>query len=350
MRTLVLLLLCSVVACWAGRRRLVTPREGDLFFDDLQPSTLARHRLELDRLDEYLREQGIAPLGDLLHWQARAGVLWLARYIHVQWRIGRLGLSNIGNLLSATKRMMMKMYASGLITEDPKLLLQPHWRQFTAWRRRLPPEFRRPVDVDLALAIATTMACAGTLSGWLGGIGVLAMFHCLLRPEELLTTSWTLILRFKRIKFGVEGLISILKAKTRGSFAVHQSVLIEDASLANLLDWTRRHLPGFLASGPFWPWPMTAFRRLWDWALDALKIKIKLLPGLRGGGAIWDMWAHQQNLPRTRRRGRWRQEATLEHYLQEGQALLAIEELPQGTRDSIEAVADLTTAVFDVNE
>jgi len=68
--------------------------------------------------------------------------------------------------------------------------------------------------------------------------------------------------------------------------------------------------------------------------------------GLRGGGACFFYLASNQNVPGTRRRGRWRSERTLEHYLQEAFAMIALEQIPNHARDRVQSMAALAHTIF----
>ena len=89
------------------------PRGGHLLSMDVLPTTLARYQLELDRLDAHLSCQGIAPFVSLLEYDPWLGVQWISAYIQYEWQKGTLGLSNVGNLLSGAKRVIVQMQGRG---------------------------------------------------------------------------------------------------------------------------------------------------------------------------------------------------------------------------------------------
>ena len=111
--------------------------------------------------------------------------------------------------------------------------------------------------------------------------------------------------------------------------------------LKDSIPWSSRRLP-------IWPGTPAQFRRLWDKALETLQIgHLRLLPsGLRGGGACYHMIQHEQNLSRTRRRGRWMSERTLEHYLQHPYSLMALQSLTSAQLRIIDATAALSESLF----
>ena len=301
--------------------------------------------MEIQRFEEYLAQNGVAPFSTLLQLQPSLGTQWVTHYIQAQCKRGVLGLSHIGNLLSGLKRFIVKQTAVGKCHVDPSLILRPGWQQFKAWRKLLPPEFRRPIETRLAVAISVAMASEGN---WNAALCVLLMFHLLLRPEECLGTPWANMTFFSRQQGGVWGIFHIAKAKTRGSFAQLQSVLFEDQLIAQFAECCLESIPWWLRHCPIWPYTAAKFREAWDRALKVLRLNhLKLLPsGLRGGGACYHLLHYNQNLPRTRRRGRWRAEKTLEHYLQQAFSLMALEALSQVQLYIIEKVAALAASIF----
>ena len=195
------------------------------------------------------------------------------------------------------------------------------------------------------MAIAVSMASAGE---WNAALCVLLMFHLLLRPEECLMTPWSHMTFFSHQRGGVWGIFQVLKAKTRGKFAQLQSVLFEDELIARFAQCCLESIPWNLRHLPIWPSTPAKFRESWDRALARLLLShLKLLPsGLRGGGACYHMLIFSQNLPRTRRRGRWTSEKTLEHYLQQAWSLMALESLSAAQQAMISAVARLAVSIF----
>ncbi len=99
---------------------------------------------------------------------------------------------------------------------------------------------------------------------------------------------------------------------------------------------------------PMWDGTEHEFRDLWDRVLKLLGLwGMGLLPaGLRGGGAIFDLLSHRQNVPRVTRRGRWQKESTLEHYAQEGFALLTVHQAPPAAQTLIGELAALAPRIF----
>ena len=67
--------------------------------------------------------------------------------------------------------------------------------------------------------------------------------------------------------------------------------------------------------------------------------------GLRGGGACF-YYGLDLNLPAVRRKGRWLQDATLEHYLQEGFALQALYQIPAHVKDNVTRLEALYEQFF----
>ncbi|CAE8601161.1 unnamed protein product [Polarella glacialis] len=98
-----------------------------------------------------------------------------------------------------------------------------------------------------------------------------------------------------------------------------QFSVIEDPWVAGWVDWMTSTLTAEEADTPLWPHGYPAFYRLWDKTLGEMGLaSLHLTPGsLRAGGATHHFLKYQ-DVPRLRRRGRWRVEGTLEHYVQEG--------------------------------
>ena len=70
------------------------------------------------------------------------------------------------------------------------------------------------------------------------------------------------------------------------------------------------------------------------------------LGGLRAGGATYNFLV-TENVQAIQRRGRWKSLKTLEHYLQEGTALLASSRWSDDTKYRIEKLADSLPGIFE---
>ena len=84
---------------------------------------------------------------------------------------------------------------------------------------------------------------------------------------------------------------------------------------------------------------------LWLGALLPTNHGYLSLGGLRAGGATYNFLV-TENVQAIQRRGRWKSLKTLEHYLQEGTALLASSRWSDETKYRIDKLADSLPGIF----
>ena len=96
-----------------------------------------------------------------------------------------------------------------------------------------------------------------------------------------------------------------------------------------------------------WPHGARHLQLLWRACMTQLGIDHVgyTLAGLRGGGTTYDYLCFG-NIPRIRWRGVWRQERTLENYLQESMVWLADLRIQPAARGRIEQLACLTASLM----
>ena len=217
------------------------------------------------------------------------------------------------------------------------------------WRIKEPEEFRAPIPVEIALAIAVVLFATGDI---LAAALVVSSHHLLLRPFEFMQCLRSEIAIFpiharKRYSKPI-GIFGISRPKMgRRAVGRQQYVLIEDSMVAALLRWLLRGISAQRLRSRLWPFSEADFRKRWDRACAMLGLGfLRLTPGgLRGGGACHHFLTFQ-NVPAVRRRGRWAHEDTLEHYLQEAAYYTASLRLPDTLRQRIEFFAALAESLF----
>ena len=197
------------------------------------------------------------------------------------------------------------------------------WRRARAWSLSVPHQSRIAWPAELVLA---TAGLAFTLDRPDAGWAILTATHCLLRPGEICgcditdfslkaIQSWVL-----NIKVGI---FTIVAPKTRRRAAPVQHVLIENPGLLNGL---RTY---FDSLAPDCKKPFPDYReflrliRLWHTRLLGPEKALQFGPGgVRGAGATLH-YLVERNVPELQRRGRWRSESSLDHYIQVAAAMQA---------------------------
>ena len=124
--------------------------------------------------------------------------------------------------------------------------------------------------------------------------------------------------------------------------ARRQFVVVEDPYVAAWLDWMSAGLSADELKDRIFPKGYPAFYNLFQKMMKILGIeRLGLSPGsLRAGGATHHYLLYQ-DVPRLRRRGRWRQEGTLEHYVQEAVYALQMLQLDDSTVDRLRRLVSI---------
>lgn len=168
------------------------------------------------------------------------------------------------------------------------------------------------------------------------GLGFLG----LLRPVEITTLKLKDIVVPSLLLGPVDRLFLQLgrtKTSLRGG-ALHQHVRIDDSILVPFVATLLEALKG-KKDVPLLPGGAGAFRRLWDSALEDLRVPHTSMDGLtpaslRAGGAT-HLFANTQDIGLVKWRGRWTSDRTLETYLQELGSASVVPKLNASVRQDI---------------
>ena len=167
----------------------------------------------------------------------------------------------------------------------------------------------------------------------------------LLRPGEVARLQKRTVRRCSDMVSGLGGsaVATIEKPKTRKVFARVQHAMLEDEVLVELL---MRWLETLEEEERIWPFSLSTLGRRLKTLLMMVcpqtmtRARVEALwtfACIRAGKAT-ALWMRERNLPKLRLQGRWKREATLEHYVQEAVARLACHRLPKPERESLEVL------------
>ena len=143
---------------------------------------------------------------------------------------------------------------------------------------------------------------------------------------------------------GGSAVATIEKPKTRKVFARVQHAMLEDEVLVELL---MRWLETLEEEERIWPFSLSTLGRRLKTLLMMVcpqtmtRARVEALwtfACIRAGKAT-ALWMRERNLPKLRLQGRWKREATLEHYVQEAVAREAAFELHPGERANLATLA-----------
>ena len=294
----------------------------------LAPGTLRARSAALDSLDAFLRDFTGVPLATL----ASSGIL----SGHALAAYGR-------HLFSSGAPWYLFVNAINAFAdkwEHWKPFLSPAWGLLRRWQDEEPSERRLVMPV----AVLRAGVAVALLWSWLRFAALLlACFTMFLHPVEfLVATRQELILPCDHLNFVSAAYLRISDPKTR-RYMRRQHAKSSDNACVQFLAALYAAAP---AAAPLYGLSYSAFRRRWDAVFAAVGVPTSeatqgLTPGcLRGSGATWFYMA-TEDLPRTAWRGRWRNQRTLEAYVQEtaGQAFLANLSAPQRDRVTLLAAA-----------
>ena len=286
--------------------------------DRLAAVTVSRYSRQVMVFELFLKSHGGSDI--LTHLQCgalQALLVWVNFYLQVGYDSCLLGLGDVANFVAGLRwHLGVLAQRHPLPSLDFESLLKPIRVTYNHWKDIEPYDFRSPVPLEVALALA----------GWaisqqrLGFAAfVLASWHLLLRPGEALSALagdfW----------LGCPGIMRVRNPKIKWPRTQH--VLVECPLVSGLLwHWqrSRSECPG---PRPLFGYTQLTLQRCWEEALVALRLpalvgnwsstpELRLTAGgLRAGGAT----AHYlrfQALDALQWRGRWRSAATLEHYIQ----------------------------------
>ena len=170
-------------------------------------------------------------------------------------------------------------------------------------------------------------------------------FYRLLRPGKLAALRGGHV-RLPRVGFELEAhaaIVCIVRAKTRHRAARVQSVLIEDPLALAVL---RGCLADVRDTEPLLPGGGLDLRVRFERILTSLNLgNLPYTPAsLRPGGALF-LFGQRHSLMEVMFRGRWDNVRTLQHYLQEGFAGLALHRVPRARQAVVAELASLLPAI-----
>ena len=206
------------------------------------------------------------------------------------------------------------------------------WDSIKAWERIVPIKLRTPLpylvlQAMFCYAMLTGFSSSGTeCRDWISfGIGILCSFDALLRPGEWCAlTSGLIALPSTRLQgMDSRGLLTIKNGKNRRLFGRIQIGIVESPVVLAWLTWLVENLPSDV---PLMAGGTGKFRALFKKAVAALRLdELDLVPSsLRAGGATYKFAVESLDIGRLQYRGRWSSARTLQHYLQEAGAILAM--------------------------
>jgi len=194
---------------------------------------------------------------------------------------------------------------------------------------------------------------ACSMEHWSFATVLIICFHCLLRPDEVLNMAWqdvaSVLIDFLTWYPTVSDIVGVRKPKMRKApQARHQFVVVEDTYVAAWLHWLTAELSAEELKLKIFPGGYPAFYNLFQKMIKLLGLNsLGLSPGsLRAGGATHHYLTFQ-DVPRLRRRGRWRQEATLEHYVQEAVCALQLQSLDPYTLQKLQKMVAIAQQLLN---
>ena len=219
--------------------------------------------------------------------------------------------------------------------------LQGAWSFGFSWVKHEPSTHHVAMPGPMCLAcIATSL-----IWGWVRFAGVIAlMWSGLLRPGELLAAERRDLLLpsdgDETLRFG---LISIRDPKTRFTNARHQSVKLDMEDLLRVIELA---LAPLQPHQRLWPFSGQTLRSRFQSVLRALQLPEQVYNGvrplelasIRAGAATWIM-STMESGDLLQRRGRWANRKMMDIYVQEVTALLFLQQMPSGTKQTVIQVA-----------
>ena len=220
--------------------------------------------------------------------------------------------------------------------------LRKSWRLLKAWQFIVPCKFRSPWPVQLVLAVvALCFLCQRTDLA----LAVALMFHCILRPSECSALRKCDITVGEFLKFLEKdiGIVSLFGTKTARTAGRGQHCTI---SSKLLLQWLESYLSTLQDADMLFP-SYSSMRHNITLILAALLPDKHnfTLGGIRAGGATY-LYLKTENVGLVQRKGRWRSARTLEHYIQEGAAILSAARWPPEVHAKIDKLARSLPGLF----
>ena len=199
------------------------------------------------------------------------------------------------------------------------------WDAISAWQAVLPVRNRLPIPklvVDaMAMQLVRRAACFPKIADmfWSCAILIRLGLSGMCRPNEIISLLVSDLSFSSRT--GEEPLIlAVARPKNRGALGRTQFRMVSDVGASAWLRWFVADMPSWAR---LWPYSTQQFRKIWDWALEALGLgDFGFTPAcLRAGGATA---AFRAGLPVSslKFRGGWASEKSLSCYVQEAMTSL----------------------------
>ena len=199
------------------------------------------------------------------------------------------------------------------------------WDSIKAWKQQLPQRHRLPMPIVVLKALFATLldfavrAPSGSI--WVT-IAVLTRlgFYALLRPGELLALRRGDIKFMNRDDDSVILIIGIKDPKNRNAMGRTQFATISDQPTVLWAHWLFNHLSPLTR---LWPSTKERFVQVFRTGLKqcgAASMQLTL-GSLRPGGTT-HMYLHGTEVPRIKLAGRWANENSLTHYIQEAMSFM----------------------------
>ena len=224
------------------------------------------------------------------------------------------------------------------------------WDTIKSWQLKLPLNSRVPMPEVLVRAffsysLAEALSCSkdlDVLSAFSFAILVRLAFHCLLRPAELLKLTAA---DFRLPASAYEPRVAVVRLtdpQNRATLGRFQFAMVEDEELVS---WLELFLAGVDGTVKLWPGGADKFGKRFAHTLARLGLyRLPLTPGcLRPGGAT-RLFLDGISINALKYRGRWRQEGSLEVYIQEAMCHLLSTELSPAEHANIHALLQSSLA------
>ena len=247
-------------------------------------------------------------------------------------------------------RFKLNVATHGLLSVQHRLHLKRQltesWESIRTWKTEEPPSTRTPFAPYILGAIVVYCISQGMKTSgrdralYFGAIVVFHLgFYGLLRPTEMAELvvqqlGWPDALL---LGGGQSLVILIMRPKTRRYLGRRQFSLVDRP---HSIAWARWFCDGLAPSDKIFPGNASELRRILKEAVTFFGMEgLGLtLAGLRTGGATF-YFRRDQNLGKLQFMGRWRQQVTLHHYLQEGMSAHLLASLSIETENLLRALA-----------
>ena len=223
--------------------------------------------------------------------------------------------------------------------------LRPTWNSVRTWKLRLDISLRVPIPPQILHAVVLFCITSGLVWDrpsahiWIPfGIQLWMGFEGLLRPGEMqkVCRKDVSLPSHSAFTFSQCAMILITNPKNRATFGRMQTAIVRQPNLIKWLEWMCVGLPKAARLNPT---PLPRLRVLFQSVLEKLHLKKfgLTLASLRAGRAT-QLYMEGMPLDRIRFEGRWKNMATLEHYIQEAAATTILTSLDVKCEDLLTAL------------